>query len=214
MTADPDRRGDRLRDPRLRWVPRLRPRSPGAVSESDVSSMVPISRAWPHARENLNVTHTSFFSTTVLTTSWVELPCGVGPTPRPRPQSADLPTYAKRPTMDFVKISEGMGVCRHGASTGGTRQRSPARLLRRTRSSLMRGAIGVRHAGLWPVWGLMGSAVRVKPLRSSGQVIEEPPQGSEVRPTSGLDAVLPCRRQYATSPRLFRLSRSRTWRTR
>ena len=81
---------------------------------SDGSSMYTISGLWTQARENLNVT-TIVYDNSAYDILRIELArVGAGSTPGPR--ALDLLDLS-RPTMDFVKISEGMGVPARRVST-------------------------------------------------------------------------------------------------
>ena len=83
------------------------PDRPVLCLESDGSAMYTISGLWTQARENLNVT-TVLYDNSAYDILRIELArVGAGSTPGPR--ALDLLDLS-RPTMDFVKISEGMGV--------------------------------------------------------------------------------------------------------
>jgi acetolactate synthase I/II/III large subunit len=83
------------------------PDRPVLCLESDGSAMYTISGLWTQARENLNVT-TVVYDNSAYDILQIELArVGAGSTPGPR--ALDLLDLS-RPTMDFVKISEGMGV--------------------------------------------------------------------------------------------------------
>ncbi len=83
------------------------PDRPVLCLESDGSAMYTISGLWTQARENLNVT-TVLYDNSAYDILRVELQrVGVGAAPGPK--ALDLLDLS-RPTMDFVKISEGMGV--------------------------------------------------------------------------------------------------------
>jgi acetolactate synthase I/II/III large subunit len=83
------------------------PDRPVLCLESDGSAMYTISGLWTQARENLNVT-TVVYNNSAYDILRIELArVGAGSTPGPR--ALDLLDLS-RPTMDFVKISEGMGV--------------------------------------------------------------------------------------------------------
>jgi acetolactate synthase I/II/III large subunit len=83
------------------------PDRPVLCLESDGSAMYTISGLWTQARENLNVT-TVVYDNSAYDILRIELArVGAGSTPGPR--ALDLLDLS-RPTMDFVKISEGMGV--------------------------------------------------------------------------------------------------------
>jgi acetolactate synthase-1/2/3 large subunit len=83
------------------------PDRPVLCLESDGSAMYTISGLWTQARENLNVT-TVLYNNSAYDILRIELQrVGVGSAPGPNALGLlDL----SRPTMDFVKISEGMGV--------------------------------------------------------------------------------------------------------
>src|SRR5262249_25582228 len=83
------------------------PDRPGLCLESDGSAMYTISGVWAQAREKLNVT-TLIYDTGAYAILRVGLQRGgAGSAPgRKALDLLDLP----RPTMDFVKIAEGMGV--------------------------------------------------------------------------------------------------------
>lgn len=83
------------------------PDRPVLCLESDGSAMYTISGLWTQARENLDVT-TVVYDNSAYDILRIELArVGAGSTPGPR--ALDLLDLS-RPTMDFVKISEGMGV--------------------------------------------------------------------------------------------------------
>jgi acetolactate synthase I/II/III large subunit len=83
------------------------PDRPVLCLESDGSAMYTISGLWTQARENLNVT-TVLYDNSAYDILRIELArVGAGSAPGPKAQNLlDL----SGPTMDFVKISEGMGV--------------------------------------------------------------------------------------------------------
>ena len=83
------------------------PDRPVLCLESDGSAMYTISGLWTQAREKLNVT-TVVYDNSAYDILRVELQrVGAGSTPGPK--ALDLLDLS-RPTMDFVKIAEGMGV--------------------------------------------------------------------------------------------------------
>ncbi len=83
------------------------PERPVLCLESDGSAMYTISGLWTQARENLNVT-TVLYDNNAYDILRVELQrVGAGSTPGPK--ALDLLDLS-RPTMNFVKIAEGMGV--------------------------------------------------------------------------------------------------------
>ncbi|MFZ1175402.1 MAG: acetolactate synthase large subunit [Mycobacterium sp.] len=83
------------------------PDRPVLCLESDGSAMYTISGLWTQARENLNVT-TVLYDNSAYDILRVELQrVGAGSTPGPK--ALDLLDLS-RPAMDFVKISEGLGV--------------------------------------------------------------------------------------------------------
>ncbi|HEY9302853.1 MAG TPA: acetolactate synthase large subunit, partial [Mycobacterium sp.] len=83
------------------------PDRPVLCLESDGSAMYTISGLWTQARENLNVT-TVIYNNAAYDILRIELQrVGVGSAPGPK--ALDLLDLS-RPTMDFVKIAEGMGV--------------------------------------------------------------------------------------------------------
>lgn len=83
------------------------PDRPVLCLESDGSAMYTISGLWTLARENLNVT-TVIYNNAAYDILRIELQrVGVGSAPGPK--ALDLLDLS-RPTMDFVKIAEGMGV--------------------------------------------------------------------------------------------------------
>ncbi|WP_077101274.1 acetolactate synthase large subunit [Mycobacterium terramassiliense] len=83
------------------------PDRPVLCLESDGSAMYTISGLWTQARENLDVT-TVLYDNSAYDILRVELQrVGVGSAPGPK--ALDLLDLS-RPTMDFVKIAEGMGV--------------------------------------------------------------------------------------------------------
>ncbi|MCV7053027.1 hypothetical protein H7H82_20950, partial [Mycobacterium heidelbergense] len=90
------------------------PDRPVLCLESDGSAMYTISGLWTQARENLNVT-TVLYDNGAYDILRVELArVGAGSTPGPKALGLlDL----SRPTMDFVKIAEGMGVSARRATT-------------------------------------------------------------------------------------------------
>lgn len=83
------------------------PDRPVLCLESDGSAMYTISGLWTQARENLNVT-TVIYDNSAYDILRIEL-ARVGAGSAPGPKALDLLDLS-RPTMDFVKISEGMGV--------------------------------------------------------------------------------------------------------
>ena len=83
------------------------PDRPVLCLESDGSAMYTISGLWTQARENLDVT-TVIYNNAAYDILRIELQrVGVGSAPGPK--ALDLLDLS-RPTMDFVKIAEGMGV--------------------------------------------------------------------------------------------------------
>jgi acetolactate synthase I/II/III large subunit len=83
------------------------PDRPVLCLESDGSAMYTISGLWTQARENLNVT-TVIYNNSAYDILRIELQrVGVGEAPGPK--ALDLLDLS-RPTIDFVKIAEGMGV--------------------------------------------------------------------------------------------------------
>ena len=83
------------------------PDRPVLCLESDGSAMYTISGLWTQARENLNVT-TVLYDNSAYDILRVELQ-RVGAGSAPGPKALDLLDLS-RPTMDFVKLAEGMGV--------------------------------------------------------------------------------------------------------
>lgn len=83
------------------------PDRPVLCLESDGSAMYTISGLWTQARENLDVT-TVLYDNSAYDILRIELQ-RVGAGSAPGPKALDLLDLS-RPTMDFVKISEGMGV--------------------------------------------------------------------------------------------------------
>ena len=83
------------------------PDRPVLCLESDGSAMYTISGLWTQARENLNVT-TVVYNNSAYDILRIELQ-RVGAGSAPGPKALDLLDLS-RPTMDFVKIAEGMGV--------------------------------------------------------------------------------------------------------
>ncbi|MDT5253707.1 MAG: acetolactate synthase large subunit [Mycobacterium sp.] len=83
------------------------PDRPVLCLESDGSAMYTISGLWTQARENLNVT-TVIYNNGAYDILRIELQ-RVGAGSAPGPKALDLLDLS-RPTMDFVKIAEGMGV--------------------------------------------------------------------------------------------------------
>ncbi|OBH07705.1 hypothetical protein A5696_22110 [Mycobacterium sp. E2699] len=83
------------------------PGRPVLCLESDGSAMYTISGLWTQARENLDVT-TVLYDNSAYDILRVELQ-RVGAGSSPGPKALDLLDLS-RPTIDFVKISEGMGV--------------------------------------------------------------------------------------------------------
>jgi acetolactate synthase I/II/III large subunit len=90
------------------------PDRPVLCLESDGSAMYTISGLWTQARENLNVT-TVVYDNSAYDILRIEL-ARVGAGSTPGPKAVDLLDLS-RPTMDFVKISEGMGVPARRVST-------------------------------------------------------------------------------------------------
>ncbi|MGO9380932.1 MAG: acetolactate synthase large subunit [Mycobacterium sp.] len=90
------------------------PDRPVLCLESDGSAMYTISGLWTQARENLNVT-TVLYDNSAYDILRVELQrVGAGSTPGPK--ALDLLDLS-RPTMDFVKMAEGLGVPARRVST-------------------------------------------------------------------------------------------------
>ena len=83
------------------------PDRPVLCLQSDGSAMYTISGLWTQARENLNVT-TVLYDNSAYDILRIELQ-RVGAGSAPGPKALDLLDLS-RPTMDFVKIAEGMGV--------------------------------------------------------------------------------------------------------
>src|SRR6202044_1052134 len=83
------------------------PDTRGVGLESDGSAMYTISGLWTQARENLNVT-TVLYNNSAYDILRIELQ-RVGAGSAPGPKALNLLDLSG-PTMDFVKISEGMGV--------------------------------------------------------------------------------------------------------
>jgi acetolactate synthase-1/2/3 large subunit len=83
------------------------PDRPVLCLESDGSAMYTISGLWTQARENLNVT-TVLYDNSAYDILRIELQ-RVGAGSAPGPRALDLLDLS-RPTMDFVKVAEGMGV--------------------------------------------------------------------------------------------------------
>jgi acetolactate synthase I/II/III large subunit len=83
------------------------PDRPVLCLESDGSALYTISGLWTQARENLNVT-TVLYDNSAYDILRIELQ-RVGAGSAPGPKALDLLDLS-RPTMDFVKISEGLGV--------------------------------------------------------------------------------------------------------
>ncbi|MEB3979678.1 acetolactate synthase large subunit [Mycobacterium sp. 663a-19] len=90
------------------------PDRPVLCLESDGSAMYTISGLWTQARENLDVT-TVLYDNSAYDILQIEL-ARVGAGSAPGPRALDLLDLS-RPTMDFVKISEGMGVPARRATT-------------------------------------------------------------------------------------------------
>jgi len=90
------------------------PDRPVLSLESDGSAMYTISGLWTQARENLNVT-TVIYNNGAYDILRLELQ-RVGAGSAPGPKAQDLLDLS-RPTMDFVKIAEGMGVPARRATT-------------------------------------------------------------------------------------------------
>jgi len=90
------------------------PERPVLCLESDGSAMYTISGLWTQARENLNVT-TVVYDNSAYDILRIELQ-RVGAGSAPGPKALDLLDLS-RPTMDFVKIAEGMGVPARRVST-------------------------------------------------------------------------------------------------
>lgn len=90
------------------------PDRPVLCLESDGSAMYTISGLWTQARENLNVT-TVLYDNSAYDILRIELQ-RVGAGSAPGPKALDLLDLSG-PTMDFVKISEGMGVPARRVST-------------------------------------------------------------------------------------------------
>jgi acetolactate synthase I/II/III large subunit len=90
------------------------PDRPVLSLESDGSAMYTISGLWTQARENLNVT-TVIYNNAAYDILRLELQ-RVGAGSAPGPKALDLLDLS-RPTMDFVKIAEGMGVPGRRATT-------------------------------------------------------------------------------------------------
>jgi acetolactate synthase-1/2/3 large subunit len=90
------------------------PDRPVLCLESDGSAMYTISGVWTQARENLDVT-TVIYNNGAYDILRIELQ-RVGAGSAPGPKALDLLDIS-RPTMDFVKIAEGMGVSARRATT-------------------------------------------------------------------------------------------------
>jgi acetolactate synthase-1/2/3 large subunit len=90
------------------------PDRPVLCLESDGSAMYTISGLWTQARENLNVT-TVIYNNGAYDILRIELQ-RVGAGSAPGPKALDLLDLS-RPTMDFVKIAEGLGVPARRATT-------------------------------------------------------------------------------------------------
>ena len=90
------------------------PDRPVLCLESDGSAMYTISGLWTQARENLNVT-TVLYDNSAYDILRLELQ-RVGAGSAPGPKALDLLDLS-RPTMDFVKIAEGMGVSARRVAT-------------------------------------------------------------------------------------------------
>ncbi len=90
------------------------PDRPVLCLESDGSAMYTISGLWTQARENLNVT-TVLYDNSAYDILRIELQ-RVGAGSAPGPKALDLLDLS-RPTMDFVKIAEGLGVPARRVST-------------------------------------------------------------------------------------------------
>jgi acetolactate synthase I/II/III large subunit len=90
------------------------PDRPVLCLESDGSAMYTISGLWTQARENLDVT-TVIYNNGAYDILRLELQ-RVGAGAAPGPKALDLLDIS-RPTMDFVKIAEGMGVPARRATT-------------------------------------------------------------------------------------------------
>jgi acetolactate synthase-1/2/3 large subunit len=90
------------------------PDRPVLSLQSDGSAMYTISGLWSQARENLNVT-TVIYNNGAYDILRLELQ-RVGAGSAPGPKALDLLDIS-RPTMDFVKIAEGMGVPARRATT-------------------------------------------------------------------------------------------------
>jgi acetolactate synthase I/II/III large subunit len=90
------------------------PDRPVLSLQSDGSAMYTISGLWTQARENLNVT-TVIYNNGAYDILRLELQ-RVGAGSAPGPKALDLLDIS-RPTMDFVKIAEGMGVPGRRATT-------------------------------------------------------------------------------------------------
>jgi acetolactate synthase-1/2/3 large subunit len=90
------------------------PDRPVLCLESDGSAMYTISGLWTQARENLNVT-TVLYDNSAYDILRIEL-ARVGAGSAPGPKALGLLDLSS-PTMDFVKISEGMGVPARRVST-------------------------------------------------------------------------------------------------
>jgi acetolactate synthase-1/2/3 large subunit len=90
------------------------PDRPVLCLESDGSALYTISGLWTQARENLNVT-TVLYDNSAYDILRIELQ-RVGAGAAPGPKALDLLDLS-RPTMDFVKISEGLGVPARRVST-------------------------------------------------------------------------------------------------
>jgi acetolactate synthase I/II/III large subunit len=90
------------------------PDRPVLCLESDGSAMYTISGLWTQARENLDVT-TVIYNNSAYDILRIELQ-RVGAGSAPGPKALDLLDLS-RPTMDFVKIAEGLGVPARRATT-------------------------------------------------------------------------------------------------
>ncbi len=124
------------------------PGRPVLSLQADGSAMYTISALWTQARERLDVT-TVIFNNGAYDILRIELQrVGAENADAPGPRALDLLDLG-RPTMDFVKIAEGMGVPARRVTTAEELADALAAAVRRTRPAPDRGgrpvAAGLRE---------------------------------------------------------------------
>ena len=173
------------------------PDRPVLSLQADGSAMYTIAGLWTQARENLDVT-TVLYNNGAYDILRIELQrVGAENADAPGPKALDLLDLG-RPTMDFVKIAEGMGVPARRATTAEELAAALARCVRRTRPPPDRGDRPV--------------AARLTPLRRDCGQIVYPPDYSisqQSRRKRGCPSCPICSRQWPPSgPSLRKMNTS------